>query len=231
MVRTHIEDWAIKELCEGKTLAEINQFQQESEDLLELLEQLKIETRALGVFLLTGSGELFFSTEIDASKLKDNQIKAIKEARRIAMIDIQNFYAGQLILYSKTEYDPLGTNYSFPIDDQKFRSELMQLNLFDTYRPYQKEIIHSAKSVFLLLIYPYFSIYSDMKVEFLDQIKQKAKDIFFRIYFIVAEQQGQRGYLIKLKNEDYLPSMIKKDMEYLLDLYHKILKGELSIIP
>ena len=72
---------------------------------------------------------------------------------------------------------------------------------------------------------------SQVRTNILDALNKKAKDIFYRLYYVIAEQHGRAGYLIKVKSEQYTSDMIKKDMEHLIDLYIKILKGELSLIP
>ena len=230
MKRKYVENWCIKELCEGKTLAEMNQFQEDVKGLYALLDELKVKMRAFGIYLLTGAREVIFSTEIPSKNFSSTQIEAKERAMRVAMLEMKDYFTGKQILESVVPLKPKGLSYRFRVDDRGFGVKLHQIKLFGDYIPYLNAILQSPKSVFLLQIDPKCNSF-DTKYKMRDAINEIANDIFYRIYYVIAEQQGRKGFLVNKKNEQYTPDMIKKDMDYLLDLYIKILKGELSSIP
>ena len=128
----------IRDLCEGKTISEINSFQNDVKELRLLLDRLKVETRAIGAYLISGTQRILISSEVEVTNLSVVQNKAKKEALIKAREYLKEYFTLEPRLYP-SKYKPLRLNYPFHIDNEEYRPELSQIDLFHLYPPIPRD--------------------------------------------------------------------------------------------
>ena len=196
-------DINIEELFRGKSVEEVNDFKDNIRQLRDYMRHIKEQTKTPGIFLVTKNRDIIYSVFDDPQLFND-----IHEA----ILRSDEFHGG------------------FESVKGELRSLFAEkISLFRSYIPFQETIKKSSKAIHLVTVqgkqrllladYELHKLY-----ELYEEIRILMNIIVFKVFFVLNEKRGVKGYLIE-KEKEY-PKKIKYDLDALLDHVIKILKGE-----